>query len=126
MASRTPASSDEALEEARFRARMARVGSGGTTSVQRPRRARDDDEEEEKGRGFRLGWFAWLLIDTAIVLGTVAVVVVWPPIEKCRAQDKEVGFYAGESVEKCIRSGVAERISNADQRIKMMLRGSGR
>jgi hypothetical protein len=123
MATPTPASTEEALEEARFRARMARVGSG--MSVSGPRRSAEDGGEE-KGRGFRLGWFGWLLIDTAIVLGTVAAVVVWPPIEKCRAHDKEVGFYAGETVEHCIRRGIVERISNADQRIKMMLRGSGR
>jgi hypothetical protein len=125
MASQNSASSDEALEEARFRARMARVGSGAGASTPHSRRVRDD-EEDEKGRGFRLGWFGWLLIDTAIVLGTVAAVVVWPPIETCRAHEKEIGFYAGETVETCIRRGVAERISNADQRIKMMLRGSGR
>lgn len=110
------------LEEARFRARMARVSLNGSTP--RPRsRARDD--EEEKSGGFRLGWMGWLVIDTLVVLGTVAAVVVWPPVESCRAQDKAVGFYAGDTVEKCIRRGVSQRISNADQRIKMMLRGSG-
>ncbi|MFC6744360.1 hypothetical protein ACFQFG_04655 [Methylobacterium persicinum] len=65
------------------------------------------------------------MIDSLVVLGTVAAVVVWPPVESCRAQDKQVGFYAGDTVEKCIRRGVSQRVANADQRIKMLLRGSG-
>lgn len=113
---------DDDLEAARFRARMEQVSSslGG-----RRRRPRDEGDEEERGGSFRLGWFGWLIIDTLVVLGTVAVVLAWPPVEACRAQEKTVGFYAGETVGQCIRRGIGQRITNADQHIKIMLRGSG-
>ncbi len=111
------------LDEARFRARMARVSEGG--AVPRRRRPREEEEEEQTGR-FRLGWIGWFVVDSLVVLGTVAAVVAWPPVDACRAQNKTIGFLAGDSVEKCIRRGIGERIGNADQRIKMILRGSGR
>ena len=119
-----PLSRSEAdkLDEARFRARMARVSDGG--AMPRRRRPMEDDEEEASGR-FRLGWFGWLLVDSLVVLGTVAAVVAWPPVESCRAQEKTVGFLSGDTVEKCIRRGIGERLGNADQRIKMILRSSG-
>lgn len=107
-------------EEARFRARMAMVSAEGGA-----RRSRRNEEDEEKDEGFRLGWFGWLVVDTLIVVGTVVAVLAWPPVESCRAQEKSVGFYAGETVGQCIRRGIGERIVNADQRVKMMLRGSG-
>lgn len=117
-----PLSSEtDKLDEARFRARMARVSEGGAMIRRRPR---DEDEEEASGR-FRLGWFGWLVVDSLVVLGTVAAVVAWPPVQSCRTQDKTVGFLAGDSVQKCIRRGIGERLSNGDQRIKMLLRGSG-
>lgn len=118
----TSASTDpDDVEEARFRARMARVSLGSISgSTGRPQ----EGEGQVKG-SFRLGWLGWLVIDALVVVGTVAVVVVWTPVQSCRAQDKSVGFYAGETVQGCIRRGVVERIANADQRIKMMLRGSG-
>lgn len=109
------------LEEARFRDRMARISLNGSASRQRSR-ARDG---KERSGSFRLGWLGWLVIDGLVVLGTVAAVVVWQPVETCRAQEKTVGFYAGDRVEKCIRRGVVQRLSNADQRIKMILRASG-
>lgn len=118
-----PLSSEtDKLDEARFRARMARVSEGGV--IPSRRRPREEDGEENTGR-FRLGWFGWLLIDSLVVLGTVAAVVAWPPVQSCRTQDKTVGFLAGDSVQKCIRRGIGERLSNGDQRIKMILRGSG-
>lgn len=122
MASPLSSSETDKLDEARFHARMARVSEGSL--VARRRRPMEDDEEETSGR-FRLGWFAWLVVDSLVVLGTVAAVVAWPPVDACRTQDKTVGFLAGDSVEKCIRRGIGERLSNGDQRIKMMLRGSG-
>lgn len=116
-----PASAADDSDEIRFRARMAKVTSGASPR----KRRREDEEDEEKDGGFRLGWFGWLLIDTVIVLGTIAAVLAWPPIEACRTQEKSVGFYAGETVGQCIRRGIGQRITNADQRIKMMMRGSG-
>ena len=110
----------DALEEAQFRARMARLGSD-PASRRRPRNPR------AAGRGgFRLGWKGWLVVDSLIVLLVVAAVVAWPPIQACRSQDKTIGFYAGDSVDRCIRRGIAERIDRADQRLKALVRGSGR
>lgn len=116
-----PASS--AHDEMRFRERMAKVGAS-TGPSKSPRRK--DEADDEKARGFHLGWFVWLLIDTAIVFGTVAAVLAWPALDACRTQDKSVGFYAGESVGNCVRRGIYQRIGNADQQIKMLLRNSGR
>jgi hypothetical protein len=107
-------------EEARFKARMARVGGEDPS-----RRSRREGEDEEKDEGFRLGWFGWLVVDALIVVGTVVAVLSWPPVEACRVQEKTVGFYAGETVGKCIRRGIGERLTNAEQHLKMILRGSG-
>ncbi|MET0368412.1 MAG: hypothetical protein ABW058_09605 [Methylobacterium sp.] len=115
-------SESDKLDEARFRARMARVSESGAYPG-RPR-PREDEEEAATGR-FRLGWFGWLLVDGLVVIGTVAAVVAWPPVDACRTQGRTVGFMTGETVEKCIRRGIGERLSNADQRVKMLLRGSG-
>ncbi|MCJ2125821.1 hypothetical protein [Methylobacterium sp. J-077] len=110
----------DALEEAQFRARMARLGTD-PASRRRPRGPR----VPARG-GFRLGWKGWLVVDALVVLLVVAAVVAWPPIQACRHQDKTIGFYAGDSVDKCIRRGIAERIDRADQRLKSLVRGSGR
>ncbi len=60
------------------------------------------------GRRLRLGWKGWLVVDSLVVLLVVAGVVAWPPIQACRYQDQTVGFYAGDSVGKCIRRGIAD------------------
>ncbi|MDP4006677.1 hypothetical protein [Methylobacterium sp. NEAU K] len=109
----------DAVEEAQFRARMARLGSDPANRRSRRHRPR------ELGRGgFRLGWTGWLVAVAVVVV--VAAVVAWPPVQACRHQDKTVGFYAGDSVDRCIRRGIAERVDRADQRLKAMMRGSGR
>lgn len=118
-----PASSSrapDAIEEAQFRARMARVGPDAANRPARRSRA------PARVRGFRLGWKSWLVVDCLVVLLVVAGVVAWPPIQSCRAQDQTVGFYAGDSVGKCIRRGIAERLDTADQRLKSLIRRSGR
>ncbi len=117
-----PASSgraSDALEEAQFRARMARVGPDGAHRTPRRNRA------PERRRGFRLGWKGWLVVDCLVVLLVVAGVVAWPPVQSCRSQDQTVGFYAGDSVGKCIRRGIADRLDTADQRLKGLIRRSG-
>ncbi|KQS65955.1 hypothetical protein ASG32_30965 [Methylobacterium sp. Leaf361] len=117
-----PASSgraSDALEEAQFRARMARVGPDGAHRTPRRNRA------PERRRGFRLGWKGWLVVDCLVVLLVVAGVVAWPPVQSCRNQDQTVGFYAGDSVGKCIRRGIADRVDTADQRLKGLIRRSG-
>ncbi|ONF47243.1 hypothetical protein [Methylobacterium radiotolerans] len=117
-----PASStraSDAVEEAQFRARMARVGPDGANRPQRRSRA------PERRRGFRLGWKGWLVVDSLVVLLVVAGGVAWPPVQSCRNQDQTVGFYAGDSVGKCIRRGIADRLDTADQRLKSLIRRSG-
>ncbi|MDP4027027.1 hypothetical protein Q8W71_31035 [Methylobacterium sp. NEAU 140] len=112
----------DADEEARFRARMARVGSAPD---RRPAQRRRSARRAPGEGGLRLGWKSWLAIDCAVVLLVVAGVVAWPPVQSCREQQHTTGFYAGDSVGKCIRRGVGARIAQADQRIKMLIRGSG-
>ncbi|SFM09528.1 hypothetical protein [Methylobacterium pseudosasicola] len=111
----------DALEEVQFRARMARLG----TEPENRRGRRRPPRALGRG-GFRLGWKGWLVVDSLIVLLVVAGVVAWPPIQACRHQDKTTGFYAGDSVDRCIRRGIAERIDRADQRLKALARNSGR
>ncbi|MGU3467540.1 hypothetical protein ACLBXO_22085 [Methylobacterium sp. C33D] len=113
------ARASDALEEAQFRARMARVGPDGAHRT--PRRSR----APERRRGLRLGWKGWLVVDCLVVLLVVAAVVAWPPVQSCRNQDQTVGFYAGDSVGKCIRRGIADRLDTADQRLKSLIRRSG-
>jgi hypothetical protein len=109
----------EADEEAKFRARMARLAP--ETAGRRPRRS----GARLKGRGIRLGWKGWLAVDALIVLSVLAGVVAWPPVQACRHQDRTIGFYAGDSVERCIRRGIAARLDTADQRLTSLARGSG-
>ncbi|MGH1587271.1 hypothetical protein ACRBEV_01625 [Methylobacterium phyllosphaerae] len=113
--SRTP----DALEEAQFRARMTRVGPD---SASRPARR---TRTLQRGRGLRLGWRGWLVVDSLVVVLVVAGVVTWPPVQACRNQEQTVGFYAGDSVGKCVRRGVADRLDTADQRLKSLIRRSG-
>lgn len=110
-------------EEAQFRARMARVGGAPGDGAVRRRRP---GPAGPRGGGFRLGWKSWLAIDCTGVLLVLAGVVAWPPLRDCRHRNETVGFYAGDSVDKCVRRGIGERIARADQRLKMLVRGSGR
>jgi hypothetical protein len=115
----TSGNTPEAVEEAQFRARMARVGPdlGG----RRAHRSRVSGQ----ARGVRLGLKGWLAVDGLVVLLVVAGVVAWPPVQACRQQDRTTVFYTGDSLDKCIRRGIAARIDTADQRIKSLMRGSG-
>jgi hypothetical protein len=115
----TPGNTPDAVEEAQFRARMARVGPD------RGERRAPRSSASGRSRGVRLGWKGWLVVDGLIVLLVVAGVVAWPPVQACRQQDRTTGFYAGDSFDKCIRRGIAARIDTADQRIKSLMRGSG-
>ncbi|WP_457105943.1 hypothetical protein [Methylobacterium sp. P5_C11] len=109
----------DALEEAQFRARMTRVGSDFANRPARRTRTL------HRGRGLRLGWKGWLVVDGLVVLLVVAGVVTWPPVQACRNQEQTVGFYAGDSVGKCVRRGIADRLDTADQRLKSLIRRSG-
>jgi len=100
-----------------FAARFDRMRRG----TGRRRRA----SEAPRG-GLRLGWKTWLAIDASCHALFLTAIVVWPPLSACRAKAYQVGLYAGDTVEKCTRRGVAERLDRADQRIKMLIRGSGR
>jgi hypothetical protein len=108
-------------DEAQFRARMARYGEGdgGRASRRRP-----GDRAHSK-RGFQLGWKGWLVVDCVVVLLVLVAVAAWPPIQACRHQQNTMGFYAGDSEGKCIRRGVSDRIDLANERLKMLVRGSG-
>lgn len=103
--------------------RMARAAPRDPDAPAPPRRRRR--ARELGGGGFKLGWKSWLVIDILAVALLVVGVVAWPPFSACREQDRKVGFYAGDSLGKCVRSGIGERLTRADQRIKMLVRGSG-
>jgi hypothetical protein len=69
-----------------------------------------------------MGWF---VVNCAVVLLSTAVVTAWPPFQACRYQQNTTGFYAGDSEGKCIRRGISNRIDQANERLKMLIRGSG-
>jgi hypothetical protein len=79
-----------------------------------------------KRDGFRLGWGGWLVIELLAIAMAIAFYLAWPPTAACRDQEAGLGFYAGDSLGKCVRRGVAARIDAVDQRLKMLVRGSGR
>ncbi|MCJ2048700.1 hypothetical protein [Methylobacterium sp. J-070] len=110
----------DAIEEAQFRARMARLGPD--TGRGRGRRG----ARPGQGRGFRLGWTGWLVVNGLVVVLAVVAVLAVPPTLACRHQDRTIGFYAGDSVDRCIWRGMADRLDTADQRLKRLIRGSGR
>ncbi len=115
----TAGDTPDRLEEAQFRARVARVGPD-------PSRRRGSRRRPGQGGGFRLGWKGWLAVDSVVVLLVVAGVMAWPPVLSCRHQEQTIGFYAGDSIGRCIRRGIADRLDRADQRLKSLMRGSGR
>ena len=118
----------------RARARLDRIAAPAQTpdSLSRPethgapaapRRPRHGAGRRE---GFRLGWGSWLVIEILVIAIAAAAFLAWPPTSACREQEAKLGFYAGDSLGKCIRRGIGARIDDADQRLKMLLRGSGR
>lgn len=111
-------SSDGAAVDA-FEARLERTG--GPNARRRRRGAPRPGEAGRRG----LGWKAWLAIDAVGLILFLAVIVVWPPLSACREKAREYGLYTGDTIEKCIRRGLAERFERADQRVKMLIRGSG-
>lgn len=113
-----PQRSPHALREPDpFETRIDRLGAAG-----QPRRQRSP----ARRGGRRLGWKTWLMIDGIGLVLFLTAIVVWPPLSTCRSKAYYVGLYAGDTVEKCTRRGVAARIDRADQRLKMLVRGSGR
>jgi len=113
-----PSSEVPAGQADRFEDRLAR--SGGPNA----RRRRGALRPGEAGRR-GLGWKAWLVIDAVGLVLFLAVIVVWPPLSACREKARTYGLYMGDTIEKCTRNGLAERFERADQRVKMLLRGSG-
>lgn len=107
-------------EAERFRERMARAGASD------PARGRRKARPGERKGGLKLGWKTWLAIDGIGLILFVTAVVVWPPLSACREKARDYGLYAGDTIEKCTRRGIAERLERADQRVKMLIRGSGR
>lgn len=94
-------------------------GAGGRPSH------RSADARAQTKSGFKLGWKSWLAIDCGVVLFAIFVVIAWPPFQACRHQQNTIGFYAGDSEDKCRRRGISKRFDLADQRIKGLIRNSG-
>ena len=93
-----------------------------------PTRDRESPRRHGTGKreGLRLGWRGWLLVEAVAVAVVAGAVLVWPPASDCREHEAKFGFYAGDTLGKCIHRGVAARLYTADQHIKMAMRGSGR
>lgn len=109
------------VEEAQFRARMAQYTDGASG---RPSHRSANARAPTKGH-FKLGWKSRLAIDCTVVLFAIFVVAAWPPFQACRHQQNTIGFYAGDSEEKCRRRGISRRFDLADQRLKGLIRNSG-
>lgn len=114
------------------RARLDRIARTAQEPVRpTPEGARAADALRQRrhgaGRreGFRLGWGGWLVVELVVIAAIAGIYLAWPPTAACREQEATLGFFAGDTLGKCIRRGVAARIDDVDQRLKMAVRHSG-
>ncbi|MBX9930438.1 MAG: hypothetical protein K2Y56_02685 [Methylobacterium sp.] len=70
-------------------------------------------------------WPLWAVFDILLLLLIVPLVVSVPPVLDCRRVHQDIGFFAENSFEKCARKGISERWEILDNRLKMLVRGSG-
>lgn len=90
------------------------------------RRFRDvEGEAEPEVRSFALGWAPSLLLNLVLLTAPFALVIALPPVLACRERAAQFGFFAGETLSGCAARGVRARIGRLDDRIKMLVRGSG-
>ena len=77
-------------------------------------------------RSFSLGWKASLLLNLVLLGAPMGLVIALPPVLDCRERETHFGFFAGETFSGCAAHGIGRRLRRLDDRIKMLVRGSGR
>ncbi len=115
----------EAAARAQARLREAVIRDGLRTP-RTMRRIRDlEAAVPAESRSFRLGWALSLLLNLVLLTAPFALVIALPPVLACRERAEQFGFFAGETLTGCVVRGVRARIGRLDDRIKMLVRGSG-
>jgi hypothetical protein len=115
----------EAATRAQARLREAVIRDGLRTP-RTVRRFRDpEDEVQGEAPTFSLGWAPSLLLNLVLLTAPFALVIGLPPVLACRERAAQFGFFAGETLTGCAARGVHARIGRLDDRIKMLVRGSG-
>ncbi|MCI9879493.1 MULTISPECIES: hypothetical protein [Methylobacterium] len=104
--------------------RQATIRDGLRTP--RPVRRIREAESEAPSRGFTLGWAPSLLLNLVLLTAPFVLVIALPPVLACRERAEQFGFFAGETLSSCTARGVRARIGRLDDRIKRLVRGSGR
>lgn len=108
--------------------------SGGAQlrdTLYRPRLVRSFHRAARKGeeaevRTVTLGWVASLVLNLFLLAAPFGLVLALPPVLACRDREEQFGFFAGETLTSCSTAGIRERVRKLDDRIKMLVRGSGR
>ncbi|MGU3361716.1 hypothetical protein ACLBWX_15390 [Methylobacterium sp. M6A4_1b] len=104
--------------------RQATIRDGLRTP--RPVRRIREAESEAPSRGFTLGWAPSLVLNLVLLTAPFALVIALPPVMACRERAEHFGFFAGETLSSCGARGVRARIGRLEDRIKRLVRGSGR
>ncbi|KQT82913.1 hypothetical protein ASG51_17595 [Methylobacterium sp. Leaf465] len=108
---------------ARIREAIIRDGLRTPRTVRRFREL--EGEADAEVRSFTLGWAPSLLLNLLLLTAPFALVIGLPPVLACRERAEQFGFFAGETLSGCAARGVRARIGRLDDRIKMLVRGSG-
>jgi hypothetical protein len=83
-------------------------------------------EAEPAAPRFTLGWAPSLVLNLLLLAAPFGLVIALPPVMACRERAEQFGFFAGETLASCSERGIRARIGRLDDRIKMLVRGSGR
>lgn len=70
-------------------------------------------------------WLTRIVVHVGILAAIGAAIVLAPPLLSCREQ-AAIGFFAGDSYGRCTSRALAARMTALDQRLRMILLGSGR
>jgi hypothetical protein len=121
-------SEEEARSQARERALAARLDSATMQEFRRARSStwRRASNVEAPAWDFRIGWKISLLLNLLLLGGPLVLAVALPPVMDCRDREARFGFFAGETLQSCSILKIGQRLRRLDDRIKMLVRGSGR
>lgn len=88
----------------------------------------DGVQGRPRGERVFLSPLRWLLaigMQLAVVAGVVLAILAVPPLLACHERGQG-GFYAGETFGTCAAQGLSLRTGEFEQRIRKLIRGSGR